>query len=1183
MLVFLIAPSAQAWPTDDAAWVPLTQSGVDVVDISNDHDRDGDGNPDGIDCVGDTTNAWPALYWWTDGEDLFLRVRVDETPWLVEGSSLFPADWSFLIETDGNADNWEYVLAATGISPTVSAYSNSSGTEGVAVTSASLIEFWDDRFVRSSVTGSDGGSTSNIHTTDDWFVDLTIELAALPYSEFYEGTFRVAFVSGNATTPIGADADLCGTDDSTTLGALADAWSDPVGIDQDQDDLTDLEEDALGTDKTDADTDDDGAPDGYEVHESASDPLLCDTDGDGLADGLESGVTEPLEDTDLTAGCFVADADGGATTTWPIEFDSDGGSVGDGVEDRDQDGLQDAWETDPRDPTDDLDGDGDGIADALEELCGGADTADRDGDGVADEDEGFADADGNGTPDFCEPDDDGDGIPTAEEGTGDADADGIPDYQDPDSDDNGVGDGEEAQGDSDCDGALDRADTDDTDGDCADRDLDGVTNGDEHACGSNAENADSDGDGIGDGEESCEDDEDCDGLPDRMDNDPDPDGCDEPIDTAGTGDSEACEGPLCGGHYTGGSCSTGGGGASILGALVAGALLSRRRRAGRVLAAATALLTPGIALAESPAMNAQRYHPAFVSDSFFSVTDSRPGAPGFGGGAAFNYAASPLQYRYDDARMPVAVLAYAATLDLGLSWATRHVSVAADMPLHVVDGANMEEQFVPGDLRLSALGQVLNRARGGLGLGVYADLAIPTGDSEAWVGSGMPELGGGVAVAWGTSVVLAGNLGLQAAAPSTQLRWGAGATVPVGKRLALVAELDGDWSFNASDAVGSTPLEWRAGAKSHVMPNLVASAAFGTGLTLGMGAPEYRLTAGIGWSPTRREGGGPVAAGPDRDRDGVADGIDLCPDQPEDANGIADLDGCPDGGLVPTHLVVTDTDGKKLARSSIEITSGPQTGRWAIPDGDLTRSLPPGEYTARARAPHYLTEAVTFTIPDAPNHERVIQLEVAPVGGTVVVTVENGVGQPIAALVTILGEGRKFTTSADGVGIEPVAVGTVELSVWAENYRPQRVSATVTKDKKTPVKVVLEPSRVVVLADRVDIRDKVFFDLDSATITGVSYRVLDDVAAALENHPELRLVEVQGHTDDIGADDYNQDLSQRRAEAVRKYLIGQGVEHDRLVARGYGESKPLQEGTGEDARDVNRRVMFKVLAGPPRP
>ena len=1180
MLVLLLVPSATAWPTDDATWVALTQSGTEIVDDYNDHDRDGAGNPDGIDCVGDTTNAWPALYWWTDGDDLFLRVRVDGTPWLSEGSSLFPADWSFLIDTNGNVADWEYVLAATGISPTVSAYSNASGDEGVTVSSASLIAFWDDAYFRAAVSGSEGGLTSNIHTTDDWFVDIAIDLATLPYAEFYKGTFRIAFVSGDATTPIGADADLCGSDDSTSLGTLADAWSDPVGIDQDADDLTDLDEDALGTDKTDADTDDDGVPDGYEVHDSGCDPLVCDTDGDGLTDGLELGATEPLADTDLAAGCFVVDGDGRATTTDPNEVDSDEGSVWDGVEDRDRDGVQDAWETDPNLKSDDLDDDRDGIADALEALCAGDDPNDLDGDGVADADEGYADADGDGIPDFCEPDDDDDGIATTDEGTGDADSDGTPDHQDTDSDGNGVEDGAEPEGDIDCDGKADRVDTDDTDGDCADPDLDGVTNGDEHACGSNAESPDSDGDLIADGEESCEDDEDCDGLPDRLDDETDPDGCDEPIDTAGTGGSEACEGPLCGGHTTGGSCSTGGGGASILGALVAAAVLSRRRR---MLAVATVVLTPGIALAEGGPMNAQRFHPAFVSDSFFSVADSHPGAPGFGGGAVFNYAASPLQYRYDDARMPVQILGFAASLDLGLSWATRHVAVAADMPVHIVDGADMDEQFVPGDLRVSALGEIMNRARGGLGLGVYADLALPTGNSEAWVGSGEPEIGGGVAVAWGTSVVLAGNVGLQATAPSTQLTWGAGASVPVGSGFAAVAELDGDWSFDASDIVGSTPLEWRAGAKAQVTQNLVASAAFGTGLTLGIGAPEYRVTAGVDWSPTRREPTAVLGLDRDRDRDGVADGVDLCPDQAEDPNGIADQDGCPDGGLVPTHLVVTDTEGKKLARSSIEITSGPQTGRWAVPDGDLTRSLPPGEYTARARAPHYLPEAVTFTIPDAPSHERVIQLEVAPVGGTLVVTVENGVGQPIAALVTILGEGRKFTTGADGVGIEPASVGSVDLSVWAENYRPLRVTATVIKDRKTPVKVVLEPSRVVVLADRVDIRDKVFFDLDSAVITGVSYRVLDDVAAALENHAELRLLEVQGHTDDVGAEDYNQDLSQRRAEAVRKYLIGQGVEPDRLVARGYGETKPLQEGSSEEARDVNRRVMFKVLAGPPRP
>lgn len=1203
MIALLLATRALAWPTDDAAWVPLTQSGVDIVDVYNDHDRAGVGAPDGIDCVGDTTNAWPALYWWTDGTELFLRVRVDETPWLVDETALLPDDWSFLFETDGNVDDWEYVVAATGVSPTLYAYSNDtgdgdgSGDDGVAATPDSLINFWDDTYVRAAITGSEGGSTSNIHTIDDWFVDVRIELAELPAIEFFGDTFRVAFVSGNTSTPIGADADLCGTDDTTALGALSAAWSDSIGVDQDSDGLTDIEEDAIGSDKTDADSDDDGVSDIDEVRTAGSSPILCDTDGDGLTDGQELGVSAPLDDTDTSAGCFEVDGDSGDTTTLPTEVDSDGGTVSEGLEDRDQDGVWDTWETNPNDGSDDLDNDGDGIPDALEDLCGGADTTDRDGDGIPDEDEGFADTDGDGTPDFCEEDDDDDGVTTAEElgedGTTetDSDGDGKPDYQDSDSDDNGIDDGDEPDGDADCDGILDRNDLDETDGECADPDADGVTNADEDICGSNPENPDTDGDGIGDAEESCEDDVDCDGLPDRLDADTDPDGCNDPVDTAGT-PTDLCTGPLCGGHYTGGSCSTGGGAASVFGALLAGALVTRRRRRGQNLIVSAAVaggalaLLPGVAHAEDATVNAQRFHPAFENDTFLSIHDSHARPPGLGGGLVFNYAAAPLEYRYDDERMPLQLLSSAASLDLGVSWAAPHFALTLDMPLHLVDGAQIDSQFAPGDLRVSALGEIADRTRGGLGLGIYGDVALPTGNGEAWVGSGSPELGAGVAFSWGKAVVLAGNVGLQVASPAeldslswgSRVQWGAGVDVPVGSALALVAELDGESAIATTDTVGSSPIEWRAGAKAHLTRNLVASAGFGTGVTLGIGAPEYRVVAGLGWSPAHREAR--VAHGPDRDGDGIGDAQDLCPDQPEDKNGVADEDGCPDAGLVPTHLVVTDNEGKKLAGASIELTSGPETGRWAVPDGDFTRSFAPGEYQVRARAPHYVPQNSSFVIPDAPRHEKVIQLDAAPIGGMVIVSVQNEVGQPIAALVTILGEGRKFTTGADGTGAEPVPTGQLELSVWAENYRPKRVSAEVAKDQKTSVTVILEPSRVVVLADRVDIRDKVFFDLDSAVITAVSYPILDDVAATLDNHAELRLVEVQGHTDDQGAEDYNQDLSQRRAEAVRKYLIAQGVEPDRLVARGYGETQPLQPGTTADARDVNRRVMFKILAGP---
>ena len=133
------------------------------------------------------------------------------------------------------------------------------------------------------------------------------------------------------------------------------------------------------------------------------------------------------------------------------------------------------------------------------------------------------------------------------------------------------------------------------------------------------------------------------------------------------------------------------------------------------------------------------------------------------------------------------------------------------------------------------------------------------------------------------------------------------------------------------------------------------------------------------------------------------------------------------------------------------------------------------------------------------------------------------------------------------------------------------------------VEVTLRKSRVEVRDDQVVILDKVFFELDSSVLKAESVRILDDVAATLMSHPEITLLEVQGHTDDQGSDEYNIGLSQRRAETVRDYLIAQGVESKRLVPKGFGETKPLQEGTSEEAREANRRVAFKILKGPKVP
>ena len=85
------------------------------------------------------------------------------------------------------------------------------------------------------------------------------------------------------------------------------------------------------------------------------------------------------------------------------------------------------------------------------------------------------------------------------------------------------------------------------------------------------------------------------------------------------------------------------------------------------------------------------------------------------------------------------------------------------------------------------------------------------------------------------------------------------------------------------------------------------------------------------------------------------------------------------------------------------------------------------------------------------------------------------------------------------------------------------------------------------------------------------------VFAILLSHSEIHKVEIQGHTDDQGDEAYNLDLSQRRVESVRQLLIVQGVEANRLEARGYGESKPISEGQTDEARAANRRVQFLIV------
>ncbi len=102
------------------------------------------------------------------------------------------------------------------------------------------------------------------------------------------------------------------------------------------------------------------------------------------------------------------------------------------------------------------------------------------------------------------------------------------------------------------------------------------------------------------------------------------------------------------------------------------------------------------------------------------------------------------------------------------------------------------------------------------------------------------------------------------------------------------------------------------------------------------------------------------------------------------------------------------------------------------------------------------------------------------------------------------------------------------------------------------------------------------FEFDSARLTPDSSVVLDEVAINLRETPELQ-VEVGGHASAEGDERYNLDLSARRAQAVRKYLIEAGVKEDSISANGYGETRPLVSNENETGRSYNRRVELVRL------
>ena len=285
----------------------------------------------------------------------------------------------------------------------------------------------------------------------------------------------------------------------------------------------------------------------------------------------------------------------------------------------------------------------------------------------------------------------------------------------------------------------------------------------------------------------------------------------------------------------------------------------------------------------------------------------------------------------------------------------------------------------------------------------------------------------------------------------------------------------------------------------------------------GLGAPDVRLFAGVSYAAGARPIGWTAIereAAIDRDGDGLAGDDDKCPDEPEDLDGFQDGDGCPD----------FDNDGDGVpddqdrCPDEAEDVDGFQDGD-GCPDSDNDTD---GVPDAQDRCPDQPEDKDGFADDD-------------------------GCPDP----------------DNDHDGIPD-----------AEDHCPDQ-SETINgndDDDGCPDK---GDSLVLVTADGIDMFEPIRFRGSGAELFRSSARVLGQLAATLRANPEIARVRIRAYVQHRGKDD--DELSVKRAEAVRRWLVSWGIEPSRLEGAGFGSRKPLVEGDGAEARRLNNRIEIGIV------
>ncbi len=251
----------------------------------------------------------------------------------------------------------------------------------------------------------------------------------------------------------------------------------------------------------------------------------------------------------------------------------------------------------------------------------------------------------------------------------------------------------------------------------------------------------------------------------------------------------------------------------------------------------------------------------------------------------------------------------------------------------------------------------------------------------------------------------------------------------------------------------------------------------------------------------------------DRDRDGLRDDVDRCPDTPEDKDGFQDSDGCPD----------LDNDADGIPDAPDKCPNVPED-RDGFDDQDGCPELDNDK------------DGLLDRVDKCPNEP----------------------------------EDNDGWDSLDGCpDPDNDADGILDVKDLCP-FEPETVNGYADNDGCP------DEEQVRVVGDKIVLDDRVHFFVNSAVIRQVSFPLLQRLTKLVAAHPEYTHIAVEGHADERGAEDFNRKLSDDRARSVLEFMVKQGIERERLSSQGFGSSRPLVDKKNEYAWLLNRRVEFTV-------